>query len=138
MLHRSNAESALWKEGDSPGEAAGQLWKGCGGPDSAGTWPGAVFGGAWGRAEGREDLLGSLRSAWYPDGATVAAAAAELPPGPAPQAPGQPKGAVRLPWRLAPLQEMDSRHADATAQHNRPRPQLQPFAKQTHPGINLS
>jgi len=44
----------------------------------------------------------------------VAVAVAELPSGPAQQAPEKPKGAVRLPWRLAPLREMDSRHAGAT------------------------
>ena len=50
----------------------------------------------------------------------------------------KPKGAARLPWQLAPLREMDSRHADAMVQHNRLRLLFQPFAKQTHPGMNPS
>jgi hypothetical protein len=113
MLHRTIAESPLWKEEDSRGEAAGQSREGRGGPRRAGTWPGAVFGAAQRPPAGCEDLPGSLRPACYLDGAAVAAAVAELPSGPAPQAPEKPKGAARLPWHLAPLREMDSRHADA-------------------------
>ena len=61
MLHRSNAESALWKEGDSPGEAAGQSWEGCSGGGGAGIWPGVVFNPAQECPGDRKDLLGSLQ-----------------------------------------------------------------------------
>ncbi len=138
MLHRSSAESPLWKGRGSQAEAAGQSREERSGRNRAGTWPGAVFGPGRRRPSGREDLPGSLRLTCNLGGAAVTAAVAELPLGSASQASQKPKGAAKLPWRLAPLREMDSRHADATAQHNRPRPQLQPFAKQTHPGMNPS
>ncbi len=61
MLHRSNAESPLWKKGGSRGEAAGQSREERSGRNRAGTWPGAVFGAGRRRAGGREDLPESLR-----------------------------------------------------------------------------
>jgi hypothetical protein len=61
MLHRSNAESALWKGRRSRGEAAGQSREGRRGRRGTGTWPGAIFGPGRRPPEGREDLPGSLR-----------------------------------------------------------------------------
>jgi len=60
MLHRSNAEDALWNERDSHGEAAGQSSAAGRRRVAAGTWPGAVFGRAGGASASRKDLSGSL------------------------------------------------------------------------------
>ncbi len=76
MLHRSNAEGSLWKEGGSQGEAAGQSRNPVRGRAGAGTWPEAVFEGGRRRPGGREDLPGSLRPACYLNGAAVVAAVA--------------------------------------------------------------
>jgi len=56
MLHRSNAESPLWKERGSRGEAAGKSWGGAQRRTGVGTWPGAVFSPVRGSPEGGEDL----------------------------------------------------------------------------------
>jgi len=61
MLHRSNAECSLWKDGGSPGRVAGQSRNPARHRAGAGTWPGAVFGPAGRRPGEREDLPGSLR-----------------------------------------------------------------------------
>jgi len=61
MLHRSNAESALWNGEGSCAEAAGQSWSAARRRAGAGTWPGVVFGAGRRMFEAREDFPEPLR-----------------------------------------------------------------------------
>ena len=55
MPHDSNVERASWKRWGTHGKVAEQSQR-RGGPEDAGTWPGAVFNFARRRPGGREDV----------------------------------------------------------------------------------
>ena len=90
MLHRSNAEDALWKQGGSRGGAAGQLRGGARGRAGVETWPGAVFEGAGGAPDGREDLPESLRKTTHQE------------PFPSPGLPNRANSPATLPASSSP------------------------------------